>query len=62
MLATVKPRTMAMTLMRISLAIETVDGDRSMECLMLRLEKAMTCLTATSERSIYIRIFGHRVR
>ena len=52
MLATVKPRTMAMTLMRISLAIETVEGDRSMECLMLRVEKAMACLTATSERSI----------
>ena len=53
MLATVKPRTMAMTLMRISLAIETVEGDRSMECFMLRVEKAMACLTATSERSMY---------
>ena len=53
MLATVKPRTMAMTLMRISLAIETVQGDRSMECLISRVEKAMACLTATSERSIY---------
>ena len=54
MLATVKPRTTAITLMRISLAIETVEGDRSMECLMLRVEKAMACLTATSERSIYV--------
>ena len=62
MLATVKPRTMAMTLMRISLAIERAEGDNSMECLMLRVEKAMACLTATSERSIYIAIFGHRCR
>ena len=53
MLETVKPRTIAMMLMRTSLAIETVEGDRSMECLMLRVEKAMACLTATSERSIY---------
>ena len=60
MVAMVKPRTMAMTLMRISRAIETVDGEISMECLMLRVEKAMACLTATSERSIYIEIFGHR--
>lgn len=52
MLAAVKPRTMATTLMRISLAMETAEGERSIECLMLKVEKATTCLTATSERSM----------
>lgn len=53
MLAAVKPRTMATTLMRISRAMDTVEGDKSIECLMFNVEKAMTCLTATSERSIW---------
>ena len=53
MLAAVKPRTMATTLMRISRAMETVEGDKSIECLILKDEKAMACLTATSETSIY---------
>ena len=53
MLAAVKPRTMARTLMRISLAMERAEGERSIECLMLNVEKAMACLTATSERSMY---------
>ncbi len=52
MLAAVKPRTMATMLMRISRAMDRVEGDRSTECLMLSVEKAMACLTATSERSI----------
>ena len=51
MLAAVKPRTMAMTLMRISLAMETAEGERSIEWLMLNVEKR--CLTATSDMSIY---------
>ena len=53
MLAIVKPKTIATTLMRISLAIKRVVGDKSTECLMFNGEKAMTCLTATSERSIW---------
>ena len=51
MLAAVKPRTMAMTLIRISLAMETAEGERSIEWLMLNVEKR--CLTATSDMSIY---------
>lgn len=51
MLAAVKPRTMATRLIRISRAMETVEGVRSIECLMFNVEKAMACLTATSERS-----------
>ena len=50
MLAAVKPRTMAMTLIRISLAMETAEGERSIEWLMLNVEKR--CLTATSDMSI----------
>ena len=53
MLAAVKPRTMAITLMRSSRAMDRVEGDKSTECLMLNVEKAMACLTATSERSIW---------
>lgn len=53
MLAAVKPRTMATTLIRISRAMDTVEGDKSKECLIFNVEKAMTCLTATSERSIW---------
>ena len=52
MLAAVKPSTMAMTLMRISLATDVNDGETSIECLMFRGEKATACLTPTSERSI----------
>lgn len=53
MLAAVKPRTMATMLMRMSRAMDRVEGDRSIECLMFNVEKAMTCLTATSDKSIW---------
>lgn len=53
MLAAVKPRTIAIMLIRISRATERVEGDISIECLMLNVEKAMACLTETSERSIW---------
>ena len=53
MLTTVKPRTMATTLIRISRAMDIAEGERSIECLMFKVEKAMACLTATSERSIW---------
>ena len=58
MLAAVKLRTMAMTLIRISLAMETAEGERSIEWLMLNVEKATACLTVTSDMSIYC-YYGH---
>ena len=51
-LAAVKPRTMATTLIRISRAMETAEGERSIECFTLNVEKAIACLTETSESSI----------
>ena len=51
-LAAVKPRTMATTLIRISRAMVTAEGERSIECLTLNVEKEIACLTATSENSI----------
>ena len=53
MLAAVNPRTMATRLMRISRAMERVEGDKSIECLMFKVENVMVCPTATSERSIW---------
>ena len=60
MVTAVKPRTMARMLIRISRAIDRVEGDRSIEkeCLMLSVEKAMACLTATSERSMKVFAVG----
>ena len=58
MLAAVKPRTMATRQIRSSRAMDRVEGDKSMECLMFNVEKAMTCLTATSERSIFTKNSG----
>ena len=55
-LAAVKPKAMAIILIRISLAKEIVDGDTSTECLMFREVKATACLTPTSERSISKRL------
>lgn len=52
MLAAVKPSTIARILIRTSRAMDRVEGDRSIECLMFRVVKATACLTATSERSI----------
>ena len=56
MVTAVKPRTMARMLIRISRAIDRVEGDRSIEkeCLMLSVEKAMACLTATSATSMLL--------
>ena len=53
MLAAVNPRTMATRLMRTSRAMERVEGDKSKECLMFKVENVMVCPTATSERSIW---------
>lgn len=52
MLAAVKPITIAIMLIRTSLAIETAEGDNSTVCLTSHVVKATACLTATSERSI----------
>jgi hypothetical protein len=53
MLAAVNPKTMTVMEMRISLAIETVEGDISKECLIFRLLKATACLTPPSDKSIF---------
>ena len=53
MLAAVKPRTMATMLMRMSREMDRVEGDKSIECLMFNGEKAIACLTATSDESIW---------
>jgi len=52
MLAAVKPTTMTIIQNLISRAIDTAEGDSSMECRMFTGDTAMACLTATSERSI----------
>ncbi len=59
MLAAVKPRTIAIMPIRISLATNTADGDISMKCLTFHVVKATACLTATSERSIAQRSSCH---
>lgn len=51
-LATVNPRTIAMTPIRISRANDTEEVDSSTVCRILRVENATTCLTPTSEISI----------
>ena len=52
MLAAAKPTTIAITQNRTSLAIDTAEGDMSMECFMFKGAKAMACRTPTSERSM----------
>lgn len=52
MLAAVKPTTTVMIQNLISRAIDTAEGDNSMECRIWTGDTAMACLTATSERSI----------
>lgn len=52
MVAAVKPSTIAMMLIRISLATDTAEVDNSTLCFTFHVVKATTCLTATSERSI----------
>ena len=51
-LAAATPTTIAMMLMRTSRAMDTADGDSSIECLMFKVVNAMACLTPTSEMSI----------
>jgi len=52
MLAAVKPTTAAIIQNLISRAIDTAEGDKSIECRIFTGDTAMACLTATSERSI----------
>lgn len=51
-LAVAKPITIANTQKRISRAIDTTEGDTSMECLIFNVVNAMACRTPTSEISI----------
>lgn len=52
MLIAATPITTAIMLIRISRAIETAEGDKSIECLIFNVVKATACLTPTSEMSI----------